>query len=499
MGDNFVVNGNRRYLHEGASQGRRLGSWGTRKATPSEEVIGDVETLRNRTRSLRRDNSWTGRGNKVHESNMIGIGVKPMPITDNLEFNASIIELWDYWSPLVDYSNTNMSIYTVQMMMERAKREAGESFLIIKRLRTDRLSDIPIPLQFQILEADYCPLTLNIPLSNGRTIVNGIELDTRGRVQAYYFFRTPPNMAMNRPLTPDLFVRLDRSDVIHYFDQERPNQLRGRPKVASSIVTSRTFDMYNDSEMVRKESRAALTGSIEKEAYPDQNYNYDPMTGNPLSEDINEVPQMELQAGTFHALLAGEKINLFDADDSGRGYKDYQTFQLLNIAASHGVPYQLLTGDWSGINDRVWRAIFNQYKREVVQDQNLILIPRLCNRIYVEFVKRAIVIGAVDVSGFKSKFEYLRVEHRTQAWDYIHPEQDVNSDIKRMQAGLASRSSIISKRGAHGETAQTIDAEREADLKREDELELRSLAHNSKLEDEPPVVEPQQGEPNVSE
>jgi lambda family phage portal protein len=274
--------------------------------------------------------------------------------------------------------------------------------------------------------------------------------------------------------------------VSHYYDKERPNQLRGRPVTSNSVVTAKTYDSYTDAELVRKESRSALTGTIERESYTDLDYKFDPMSGEALEYDHQDTPMINLEAGTFQALLAGEKLKMIDADDTGVGYRDYQVFQLMQIAASHGIPYQLLTGDWQGINDRVWRAIFNQYKREVQQDQELGIMPQVCTQMYHAFIRRGIVAGVFDVSSFKTKFEYLRVNHKTQAFEYIHPEQDINAETKRLKAGLTSRSAIISRRGFHGETIETIDAERAEDKSREDGLDLKSTANYDVLGDDMP-------------
>ena len=474
--------GGYRNLHEGATRGRRLGEWGNEYTSSLDETCSDLHILRNRVRTLRRDNAWTGRGNQVDKSNMIGTGIRPVATTSNKEFNTSVADVLEEWSRDVSYEFPNTNLYSLQLQIRQTKRESGECFVIIKRTRLDRANNL-VPLKFQVLESDYCPLTMNISLNNGNRVVNGVELDSKKRVVAYHFYKSHPRDFNQMAIERGQFVRVPVKDVLHYVDRDRPTQLRGKPKISNSIVTARTFDTYNDAELVRKKSRASLIGTIERDHYDENDYKFDPMTGQPLTEDAG-VPLMDLQDGTFHALMAGEHLNMASSDDAGVGFKDYQKFQLMQIAVSHGVPYQLLTGDWSEINDRVWRAIFNQYKREVQQEQELGIIPMICDPIYREFIDRAILSGAIQMPDFENDYSRYKVKHRTQTWEYIHPEQDVNSDIKNLQAGLTSREAIISKRGEHGVTVETIDAEREADKKRELDKNLRSLANYSKLENE---------------
>ncbi|HEC04784.1 MAG TPA: phage portal protein [Thiothrix sp.] len=473
---------NRRILHEGATKGRRLGSWGDKTTDAITESSNDLQILRNRVRTLRRDNAWTSRGNSVDGSNVIGTGIRPIAMTSDKAFNESVTDAHTEWARDVSYTNSGTSLYALQLQIRQAKRESGECFVLIKRGRLDRVNNV-VPLKFQLLESDYCPLTMCFVLQNGNSIINGVELNSRGLVVAYHFYTAHPNEFYNVTIKREQFIRVPVKDVLHYFDKDRPSQLRGKPKISNSIVTARTFDTYNDAELVRKKSRASLIGTIERDAYDENDYKFDPMTGQPLTEDEG-VPLMDLQDGTFHALLAGERLNLAASDDAGSGFRDYQEFQLLQIAASHGVPYQLLTGDWSGINDRVWRAILNQYKREVQQEQELSIIPTVCDPIYREFINRGVMSSILTLPDFATSYEKYKVKHRTQTWEYIHPEQDVNSDIKRLQAGLTSREAIISKRGDHGVTVESIDRERELDKKRELDKNLRSLANFSKLENE---------------
>ena len=58
------------------------------------------------------------------------------------------------------------------------------------------------------------------------------------------------------------------------------------------------------------------------------------------------LPGAKIESGTFLTLLAGEKVNLFQTDDAGRGYHDYQKWQLLAVAAATNTPYQLISGDF---------------------------------------------------------------------------------------------------------------------------------------------------------
>ena len=62
---------------------------------------------------------------------------------------------------------------------------------------------------------------------------------------------------------------------------------------------------------------------------------------------------------------------------AGKFYADYMRQQLLAIAADHGVPYEIMTGDWGELNDRVYRAAMESFKREIEAVQDLYMVDQV--------------------------------------------------------------------------------------------------------------------------
>lgn len=455
--------------YEASSQGRRLGQWNAPNVSPTHAVTNELEVLRRRTRAARRNNPWVSRALKVAVSNEIGTGIIPRAATGDRDFDNQIMALWKDYAPYAEFAGTNGGAYGIQQMAVTARLESGEVFIRIIRQRSNR--NIPVPIQFQVLESDYCPIHLNKLTSAGTEIRNGIEIDQNGAPIAYWLYRKHPaegHLSLN-----DL-VRVKASDVIHHFIPNRPGQLRGEPSGVQSLVRAYVFDKYDDAELGRKESRAHFTGVIRRPDYGEQDYRFDPISGQPIKADDSDVPMLEMETGTFPNLLPGEDITLFEGDDAGQGYRDYQHYQLLGIAAGHDVPYQLMSGDYTEINDRVWRAIMNQYRREVGQVQNLQTIPQVCRRMWIEFVDRAIMSGAIDVPADYdvNHWRYFRAKFRPQAWEHIHPTQDVEAKLMAIEGGLTSRAKVVDEMS--GESVEDIDQQRADDAAREQRLNLSS-------------------------
>lgn len=88
-------------------------------------------------------------------------------------------------------------------------------------------------------------------------------------------------------------------------------------------------------------------------------------------------------------------MNLFDGDNTGSGYSDFQRQQLLSIAGGAKSLYELVTGDWSNINDRTYRAMITEYRREIETAQDHLTIHQICERVGFWFTDAAVLSGAI--------------------------------------------------------------------------------------------------------
>lgn len=451
--------------YEGSSTSARLGAWGSTDISPTGADASELARLRNRSRDMERNTPWTNRAITADVANEIGTGIVPKATTPNKEFNAELNELHKDYIPFADADGVT-NYYGIQAMGARARRESGEAFIRVRpRYATDGL---PIPVQFQLIESDLCPASLTRKHTNGNDIKSGIEFNKRGQRVAYWFYRKYPADGGN---LSDM-VRVPAEQVIHHYIPTRPGQIRGRPVGVQAFVRAHTYDKYDDAELVRKESRASLTGVIRRPDFDiDDDANFDTMTGQPLEEGVS-VASFELQAGTFPSLLPGEDIELFEGD-KGSGDTSFARRQLLAMAAAYNVPYQLFTGDWSDVNDRVWRAIVNQYRRELEQIMEMFTKHQVARGMWNALVNYAVIGGVVTVPMDYSQkpFAYQRAKHTPQAWPYVHPTQDIESLTMEIEAGLDSRQNILAKRGRD---AEQVDKERDEDQERERSLGLSS-------------------------
>ena len=229
---------------------------------------------------------------------------------------------------------------------------------------------------------------------------------------------------------------------------------------------------FDDAVLERQKLANLFAGFLERPA-SGQDAALDPLTGLPIKTDSDGTPMAALEPGTMQELLPGETVKFSEPPDAGAGYRDFTRQQYQGVAAGGGLPYELLTGDLSGVSDRALRVILNEFRRHCQQRQWHILIPQFCRKVRNAWADAAILAGIL--TGAEGA-EARRVTWVPQGWAYIHPTQDVQAQQMAEESGFTSRTRIITERG---DDPEEIDAERAADEAREAELGLAEEAGHS--------------------
>lgn len=482
-----------RAQYDAAAGGRRLGLWMPGSLGPNATVTRDLDRLRARSRDATRNNSWVKRGIENWVANEVACGIEPKAASSSKAFNEAADELWEKWAcglmgdgRTVADADGILDFYGLLALAARSRVEAGEVFI---RLRTRTLADgLPVPLQVQLLEAEFCPVSENNFKTGNGAIRAGIEFNGIGKRTAYWMYPSHPGELEfgGREL-----VRVPAQTVIHHFAPLRPGQIRGVPWTVQALIKSKDFDEYDDAELVRKKGRASYTGVIRRPTWTEEDFKFDPMSGEAIEKDANNVGIIETQAGSFPALLPGEDVTLFDGDPSGNGYKDFVRQQLLGVFAALNVPYEFGSGDFSGINDRVLRVILSEFHRIVEQSQWHYDVPQICRPVWETFIDLAVLSGALQAADYQTnRADFVKVTFHPQGWPYLHELQDTQSAVLKIEKGLSSRKR---EAAARGEVIEEIDKENAEDRERAADLGLDYSATSDQpaATEEPPPADAQ--------
>ena len=138
---------------------------------------------------------------------------------------------------------------------------------------------------------------------------------------------------------------------------------------------------------------------------------------------------------------------------------------LLFAGVAAGLLYEQLTGDYGNLNDRTWRAAFNEFKRGCEMLQHHLVVYQFCAPTYLRWATVARSLDLVTEAEAPNTVPWV-----PQAFPYINPKQDVEAAQAEIRAGIASRQQKAAERGLD---AADIDRQQAQDNKRADELGVK--------------------------
>lgn len=443
---------------EGTAAERRLAGWMPNGVGPRAQSYG-VAALRLRARDLYRNNpiARTVVERLVADVVAGGVGCRPdSALPDRLR--TRMVRLWEDWAADADFDALT-DWYGLQAAAMRAMVIDGEALILIESEPTAS----GVPLRLRLIEADHLPLGETMT-PGGKRIIDGIELDERGRRVAYHLRREHPAEHVTHSMDT---VRVPADRVLHLYLARRPGQLRGESWLAPVLVRLRNLDQFDDAVLERQKLANLFLAFIRKPA-PDPSL-IDPPPGSPAPPAPDPIA---LEPGTMQELLPGEEID-FAQPPAAEGYEAFAREQLRRIASAMGVPYHLVSDDYGQINDRTARVAMTAYRRQVLQWTHALLVPRLVRPAREAWVRAAVLAGLLPSN--RALADLMRTHYVPEAWAYIHPVQDVQADALAIKAGLKSRAQVLLERGLD---AEEVDAQRAADAERERRLELDSAVRD---------------------
>ena len=364
-----------------------------------------------------------------------------------------------------------LDLYGLQLQAAGAIVESGA---VVLRRRWRRASDrLPLPFQLQVLETDYIDPSKHGPLSsapgvNGGFLVNGVQFSPVGRREGYWLYNGHPGS-----------TRVDRlgstfvpaSEVAHVFRADRPEQEHGATWFAPVILRMRDFADYEDGQLVRQKIASAFVGVVKGDdvgggipgiVEEDGDAVTGPAgTGNFETAEAEEREPLDyVEPGTFQYLRDGEEVT-FSRPPGVEGYADYSKVSLRAVSVGLGVPYEVLTGDLSGVSFISGRLGRLEYRDTTAAWQWLMFIPQFCGAVEQWLIEAFEMVGK-NVEGVTLRWTPPPVK-------MLDPATEIAANRDAVRSGQATLSGLARERG---EDPDTFFAECAADAKRLDELGL---------------------------
>jgi lambda family phage portal protein len=429
--------GSRKY--DGAAKGRRTGGWVSASTSANSEIHSALTFLRNRSRELVRNNPYAGRAVKEIANNIVGTGILPTPKIDSKQQNKKIKAAWQTWAESTDCDyDGHHNMYGLQHLAARTVVESGE---VIIRKRWDMSK--PIPLQLQLLEADFIDTTKwQQKTDAGGFIYYGVEFNKEGKVVAYWLWDAHPGDQIQFNIKSN---RVPADEVIHIFRKERPGQFRGVPWGHSVMLRLKDFDEYEDAQLVRQKIASCFTLFRTKT-------NVGPVAG--LTTSTNDDRLDRVEPGIIEDMQPGEGITVASPPDAGATYDAYTKSVLRGIACGFDMDYVTLTGDLTGVNYSSGRMGWLMFHRNVEVWQWHMFIPTFCNKSWQWFIQVAAIKGYV-------KDQMVPVSWTTPARTMIDPAKEMEANKLAVRSGFKTWQEVIRELGYNPEDVM---AEMKADM-----------------------------------
>lgn len=439
--------------YNAASRGRRTSSW---RANGSG-AISEVSKARNRVRFIGRDmvrnNPIAARVPKVMGQNIIGSGIIPNTVSSDDKTKDRVEGLIkDHFdSPACDF-NGQLDLYGLQALMTEITVVDGECFCIKHMM--PNLNEGVLPLQLQVLEADYLDTskqTVGTTVGTSR-VVNGIQFDSRGKIEGYWFYQEHPGDVLFGRMNVSTFYPVER--VAHMFRLDRPGQINGISWFAPVAVKVADMHDFSDARLYREKIAGAFTAFVHRNMDED----IPGLTGKKSAgNSLSNYPLEEIEPGMIEHLDHGDQIT-FGTPPQVDGYKEFWSAQALEISMGLGISYAALTGDMSLGNFSSNRLGWLEDQRFFSAQRAGMINGKLLHPL-TRWMKQS--INAVQLM---RPFDF---NWTAPARDSYDPYKEMKTNIEAVDAGFMSETEVIRGRGRD---EQDVHAERLADAVRKSEL-----------------------------
>lgn len=449
--------------HQGASlTSQQLASWLPVLGSPDADLLPELGTLMARSRDLSRNNGIAAAGVQTLVDNVVGVGLRLVAQPDwrALGKTAEWAEGW-------------------QRTTERLWREWAESTACDAARTLNFAGLTELMFRSQILNGDAVALPLWLPrrpgtrfasclqvvesdrLSNpggrmdGPTLRGGIEVNGYGEPQAAHIRKSHPgDYLMGVGGDAGDWERIPfrtpwgRLRVIHLHDKERTGQSRGKPVMSAVLQQFKMLDKYAGAELDAAVLNAMMAAFIETD-----------MSGTDLLELFQDPAGMEaevrkrnrerprLKSGSIIPLYPGEKMQPFLPARPAAQFEAFTVAVMRHIAASIGLPYELLLKDFSRTNYssaraallEAWRTF--RSRREKLGDY----WAQPCYELWLEEAVNAGLIEAPDF--YANRAAWCRSKWIGPGRGWVDPVKEAQAAQIRMSAGISTLEAECAEQG----------------------------------------------------
>lgn len=453
-----------------------LKAWNPIKSSAKSDINAHLDILRSRAADQVINTPIGSAAIATTTQYTVGAGLKVFPKVkykmlnmepdEAEEWNKKASAEFDLWasSKLCDIRKRN-NFYDLQEILYKAYMTDGDSFALFRRGYNENM---PYTLRIQAIEGnrvsnpmgqDYYgitgPLSVEMLAPNGvNKIVNGVEVDKDGAVEAYWISNKVPydpveiNRATNWTRIEAFGQLVGKPNVLHICHDERPEQYRGVPYLAPVLTALKQVSRYADAELVAAIMRSFFTlfftstgnssvaGDISG-VLGASTYEGD---GADPQEPVVNASEYHLGPGTINALPKNIDVKSIGANGGQATFDSFVTQFVKQISASLNIPYEVLMKSFTSSYSASRAALLQAW--EQFKLRRAWFTRDFCQPVYEMWLIEAVATGRLEAPGFFSdpaiRFAYSNAEWYGPSMSILDPIKDVNGAALRIQYGLST-------------------------------------------------------------
>lgn len=453
-----------------------LKAWNPIKSSAKSDINAHLDILRSRAADQVINTPIGSAAIATTTQYTVGAGLKVFPKIkykilnmepdEAEEWNKKASAEFDLWasSKLCDIRKRN-NFYDLQEILYKAYMTDGDSFALFRRGYNENM---PYTLRIQAIEGnrvsnpmgqDYYgitgPFSVEMLAPNGvNKIVNGVEVDKDGAVEAYWISNKVPydpveiNRATNWTRIEAFGQLVGKPNVLHICHDERPEQYRGVPYLAPVLTALKQVSRYADAELVAAIMRSFFTlffTSTGKSSVAGDisgvlgASTYDGEGADPQEPVVN-ASEYHLGPGTINALPRNIDVKSVGVDGGQATFDSFVTQFVKQISASLNIPYEVLMKSFTSSYSASRAALLQAW--EQFKLRRAWFTRDFCQPVYEMWLVEAVATGRLEAPGFFSdpaiRFAYSNAEWYGPSMSILDPIKDVNGAALRIQYGLST-------------------------------------------------------------
>lgn len=390
-------------------------------------------TLRNRARYEYANNSFCNGMIRTLAFHCVGTGPRLQLDTGNAEADKKIEAAWRRWCKEIGLAQKLLT-------MRQARCRDGEAFALF--VTNSRLKG-PIKLDIRIVEADHIAAPYGVGIDPND--VDGVKLDELGNPVSYTVLADHPGETQQFSIGAHETLSADR--VIHLFREDRPGQRRGIPEVTPALPLYAVLRRYTLATLHKAEIAALMALFLKTTAS-----GIDPA-------DLGDPFQvLDFERNAMTTLPDGWSIEQLKAEAPTDAHDAFCTAIMREIARCLDMPRSIAMGDSTGLNYSSGRLDHQVYFR-AIQIDRFDFETRCLDRLLAEWLNEAALVPNLIPNGLPLVADWQHEWH-WDGFEHVDPLKEANADEVMLGSGMASRRSLLAKRG---QDIETVDRQSAAD------------------------------------